>query len=1191
MALTVGIPGLNIVGYCQGETMSVGRLLAGGGGCSEPPPCDPSTSFAYVGGDHQYVVPEHLPGTMLATLVGSGTNPVGDQIVVRLPYAPGAILLVDPGNAGEATELRFRGQLIAKAQGSNGGGNFVSDALQLVSVTAAPSHDGSALIECECEYAGCDATGDPSPYGKDQYVRFDGDTWGPAGEPGELTSFQFVVPNHIPGTLEIQLTGAAGGRTKSNLSGSEERGGYGGGLVVNADYEPGTELTFHLGGSGGRATHLSANGGDLYPIAGRGGGAYSRPGGDGGGDTSVLFGDYDFDSGRGGCGGGGASEMWANGSVALIAGGGGGAAVNAPEVNNLSGGSGGGFLNLIDTGADGQGWYPASGAGQGGFGASGAAVGAGGEGAIDIPNAVDGSDGGVFGPGGVGGWGQLGTGWTSGPSATPWTGIGNDTDLGNDGNIEFLSDLAFMYLDGITFVALVLNKDGSPVGSTVPPSGAWTLAHRETISDKSNWGWDYTTFEMWHSGFANGVFPCTFTSPDAERHYGSASVARQQGKGGWGQIDPGTPYILDMDVVLFPAGADPKFAPWSVTAVGDYGFPFLCDFTQPYYYGRWIRPVSQNDFRGPSATYSGTAQSNYFGAGMALAFALRSPTLGTGYSGGGGGGGYRGGGGGGSGYTNWGGAGGGANTALVDTDNCTFVRGAGASTNSFAIVQWDCPTLACGAGSEAFTTPGEHTFIVPEHVEGTMTMSVAGAGGGTSRSGGPSSVGGRGGGAVVTLDYPAGTVLNCFVGAVGESADGSTNNTAWPALPTSGAGGVGWQGRDGGAGAVRGGAGGGGASAVRTSGGTTLVIAGGGGGGGGKYSTLQGTRRWAGDGGGSGFAYGSADPGFAPEAGVDGIGDDPDGGDGGTAGTLVSAGSGGAGWTYPSFTNPGQAGTDASSGVGGDGGRGRARSFWGSANSSSSSVGFEQDSLVVGTAISMAAAVVTNATCLAQLNLVKNGSPATGSLPGWTLLYRVSQAADGWGYDFVTHEGWINPSVGSVTGTHDGDAWSGAYLRAGEPYPSAAVLDEDIITWPFNTTGSTLIEPYSVTANEFFRPLLLLHQTGNNAINWWLGLDPRQPGTVESGDLGWGNGTPAGASVMVAFRDPENEGLMYLGGGGGGGGYFGAGGGGGSGAFQSVVGAGGGGGSSYVNSALTVTDHYSSAETSDGQIVFNWTCP
>lgn len=199
--------------------------------------------------------------------------------------------------------------------------------------------------------------------------------------------------------------------------------------------------------------------------------------------------------------------------------------------------------------------------------------------------------------------------------------------------------------------------------------------------------------------------------------------------------------------------------------------------------------------------------------------------------------------------------------------------------------------------TQAFTTPGEHQFVVPEAVTSVHVVLV-GASGGSGVGGSP---GGKGASFGATLAVTPGQTLFAEVGG---------NGTRAVAGQADGLGGAGGGGNGGNevflfVGAP-GGGGGGGASDVRTgpSLATRLAVAGGGAGGGGTGSDASAAGMILGGGGGSGGGPGG--PG----------GPDPHGDLGGQPGQQGDQNSGGAPGAN-SAENPATAGDLALGGAGG----------------------------------------------------------------------------------------------------------------------------------------------------------------------------------------------------------------------------------------------------------------------------------
>lgn len=196
-------------------------------------------------------------------------------------------------------------------------------------------------------------------------------------------------------------------------------------------------------------------------------------------------------------------------------------------------------------------------------------------------------------------------------------------------------------------------------------------------------------------------------------------------------------------------------------------------------------------------------------------------------------------------------------------------------------------TIPSGVGaapeSESFSTPGSHSFVVPDDVTQITVDAHGAAGGGINYPDAPVP-GGSGGRTVATIAVTPGETLQVNVGGAGDTYDDGDAALGG----TNGGGDAGFIGAGGG----------GGASDVRRGGtglGDRVVVAGGGGGGAGDHACQPAT--------------GGAGGGDAPSAG-----ENSDGATGGQPGGADAGGTGGAG------AGEAEAGDAGVSGAGGDGG-------------------------------------------------------------------------------------------------------------------------------------------------------------------------------------------------------------------------------------------------------------------------------
>jgi len=217
------------------------------------------------------------------------------------------------------------------------------------------------------------------------------------------------------------------------------------------------------------------------------------------------------------------------------------------------------------------------------------------------------------------------------------------------------------------------------------------------------------------------------------------------------------------------------------------------------------------------------------------------------------------------------------------------------------------------AGSQAFSTVGEHTFTVPAGVT-SVTVEAFGAEGGDGGSctsgefcvaaGG---TGGRGARVTTTLAVAPGETLSVVVGGAGEPGADLAGGVAGSGYGAGGDGGASGNDADGST-VSAGGGGGGGASAVVRAG-AALVVAAGGGGGGGEGANAGSEPDRGGDGGTSGAAGSGGQL-------------QPCAGGGGDAATDTAGGEGGSGGTTDPPVNCDEGGLDGADGAAALGGAG-----------------------------------------------------------------------------------------------------------------------------------------------------------------------------------------------------------------------------------------------------------------------------
>lgn len=234
-----------------------------------------------------------------------------------------------------------------------------------------------------------------------------------------------------------------------------------------------------------------------------------------------------------------------------------------------------------------------------------------------------------------------------------------------------------------------------------------------------------------------------------------------------------------------------------------------------------------------------------------------------------------------------------------------------------------------GAGTQSFTTPGQHSFKVPDYVTQLTVNCYGGGGGGGGADARAGSAGRPGDLSTATVSVTSGETLTIFVG--GGGGGGISDTTKGSPGVAGGGGGYGY-GNGGGGGASgptgisgSGGGGGGGSAVLRA--GIALIVAGGGGGGGGggkdaagrgvdatgtpSSGTNGGTAaNRTGDGGGSGGGGGGLVGGAAGKVSTSDTGG-YSGGPGGSLGTITLGG-GAAGGSGASRPNNGGAGSNGS---------------------------------------------------------------------------------------------------------------------------------------------------------------------------------------------------------------------------------------------------------------------------------------
>ena len=183
-------------------------------------------------------------------------------------------------------------------------------------------------------------------------------------------STTFTVPANVT-SIQVTLTGAAGGVGGGDGSNQGGSGGPAGRVTGTLAVTPGDTLTFSRGGSGGNGTSDASNGGGGAGGSNAGGRVASGKGGDAGASGS-----------SGGGGGGGGSAFISRSGVTLAeaggAGGGGGAGNTSPNQAGLSGNSNASYNGLSYVGGAGTSRGAGNDGGGGGGGGTGKRGGAGG---------------------------------------------------------------------------------------------------------------------------------------------------------------------------------------------------------------------------------------------------------------------------------------------------------------------------------------------------------------------------------------------------------------------------------------------------------------------------------------------------------------------------------------------------------------------------------------------------------------------------------------------------------------------------------------------------------------------------------------------------------------------------------------------------------------------------------------------
>lgn len=467
----------------------------------------------------------------------------------------------------------------------------------------------------------------------------------------------------------------------------------------------------------------------------------------------------------------------------------------------------------------------------------------------------------------------------------------------------------------------------------------------------------------------------------------------------------------------------------------------------------------------------------------------------------------------------------------------------------------------CANGSRSLDhLPALQSFVVPEHVPGTMVMTAVGAGGGGTTGFFSHKLGGLGGGAEVALNYPAGTVITLAIGECGESAQLELNGVA-------GLGGWGHSARGGDA-ADNCGAGGGGGTEVWV-GGTRIMYAPGGGGAG-STETPTGTDPGGGDGGVGGAPNG--------ENGRVSGGASGNAGGGGYGATTGAVGAGGEGAGVNAMD-----GDPGSGNRGGDGGEGRWELNRYGLNPHLTQ-GFTAGPTIVFSGGTLGGG--DSAVTICALTLLADGFNPTASISGWTLSNRQSTAGTGMPGSAgmadprVTFEVWTRGpgSPSNPTGTTTASSWAGSARSYGD-IDGIIGFDYDLVL-----PGGTEYD-LSVATGEYYAARTFITHSNSNPNQSGSLLASYPPGeTVEFGASGFAATGYARMWTMLLFHATPG---IRGGGGGGGAGYYGGGGGGG-GVFN--AGGGGGGGSLYVDGSLTVLGPATSAQYGDGEVVFTWDC-